>query len=80
MVKSINALRLKREPLEKTFVEQWELMNKDQGILKFILDRSHSNRGDYYPTETEQEVAVAIIQWLGSPVGQGFLACVNENA
>lgn len=69
----INTGRLGREPTEKLFHDLWKEHNKDQRALRFLLDRTHDNRGDYRPTGTEQEVAATVIQWLGSPVGQGFL-------
>lgn len=73
MAKSINSHRLCREPLEKRFVEAWEEINAGDKLLKYLLDRTHSNRGNHVPSEIEQETAVTLIQWLGSPVGQGFL-------
>lgn len=72
-MKSINAFRLTNNPLEQDFVTAWEEANKDNQLLQYILDRSGNNRGDYCPTEIEQETAMTIIQWLGTLVGQAFL-------
>ena len=72
-MKSINHRRLKQNPTEARFVELWDDFNKDDKILKYILDREQTNRGQYTPTGTEREVAVTLIQWLGSHVGQSFL-------
>lgn len=79
-VESINKHRFTREPLERRFVEAWNSMNENNKLLRFILDRSFGNRGDYHPSELEQEVAVTIIQWLGSPVGQGFIKDVERQS
>lgn len=75
---SINEHRLKREPLERRFLEVWDKKKKQQKILSYILDRDHTNRGDYLPTEEEVEIADTLIQWLGTPVGQGFLGEVMD--
>ena len=73
----INYHRLSREPLEKAFADEWRDFNKGDKFLRFCLDRSHGNRGDYIPTDVENEVAATIIQWLGSSVGQSFLEKVH---
>ena len=73
MAKSINAHRLRSNPLERAFVKEWERINDGDKLLKYVLDRTHSNQGNHVPSEIEQEVAVTLIQWLGTPVGQGFL-------
>ena len=78
-MQGINAHRLSREPREKQFADAWAKANRDNQLLRYILDRSHDNRGRYFPSEVEQEVAATIIQWLGSPVGQGFLEDVCQD-
>jgi hypothetical protein len=38
---------------------------------------------EFYPneylTEREEKIVLAIIQWLGTPVGQGFISAFNDN-
>ncbi len=66
--------RFKQNPEEKLFAEEWERENSDggKGILDYLLaDDPNLPRGEV--TERDREVAATIIQWLGSPVGQGFL-------
>lgn len=75
----VSSHRLDREPLEQIFHRLWSERCR-RGLLRFLLDRSHSNRGDYQPTPEEEEVAATVIQWLGSPVGQGFLFDVKTKA
>jgi hypothetical protein len=77
-MRSINEHRLKSNPTERRLLGLWGKENEDNKILKYILDRSNENRGKYVPTEVEEEVAATVIQWLGSPVGQSFLAKLNE--
>lgn len=69
----INTHRLASNPMEQRFADQWAETNKNNEILKYMLDRTHGNRGDYVPTPIEEETAATVIQWLGSPVGQWFL-------
>ena len=78
MNKGINHIRLTNNPLEKRFAEAWAKMNKDNGVLKFMLDRTHQNRGSHSVAEVENEVAATVIQWLGSHVGECFIRDVME--
>lgn len=65
-VKGRWAQRLKDNPEERRFAKAWDKAN----VLRYLL-------GDGIvpvdPTEQEAVVAATVIQWLGSPVGQGFL-------
>lgn len=77
--------RLKSNPLEKIYAEEWaEENSKARGILDYLLAEDPN-----YPagevTERDAMVAATVIQWLGSPVGQGFVDKVmkrkkDENA
>jgi hypothetical protein len=67
--------RTKREPLEKCLAQAWEKANTQSGVattLAYLLDPEHPHSPDV-PTDRDWEVASTVIQWLGSPVGQGFL-------
>lgn len=77
-MQGINAHRLKSNPKEKAFVDEWAKLNEGDKLLKYLLDRTLSNLGNHLPTDLEREVAVTVIQWLGSAVGQGFLRDVEE--
>jgi len=35
--------------------------------------------GNNYLTDHEERIAMSVIQWLGTPVGQCFLRSVDEN-
>ncbi len=67
--------RCKNNPLEKRFAEEWEQINlKDSnGTLNYLLSETIN-----YPlgrvSERDRMVAATVIQWLGSPVGQQFIA------
>ncbi len=77
-MQGISTHRLAKNPIEQRFADAWAKINQDDRMLKYLLDRSHSERGDYQPSQAEQETAATVIQWLGSPVGQGFLESVLE--
>ena len=75
-----NAHRYKENPLEKAFALKWQDSNSGLGKPRTILDylMDPSNRGEPNPpiSKRDWEVANTLIQWLGSPVGQGFLVDV----
>jgi len=64
--------RFKDNPLEQRFAEEWVKLNKENKILLYLTspnnDPAYSNL-----CERDKIVAGSVIQWLGSPVGQGFL-------
>lgn len=69
--------RLKENPEERRFAKAWEKVNtepKEFGLRHHMLRHMLSVRGERCPTPAEIELAATIIQWLGSPVGRGFLA------
>jgi hypothetical protein len=73
-----NPHRYKANPLEKAFAEKWQEINTGpMGRVRTTLDylMDSSNRGEPNPPLTERDwlVANTLIQWLGSPVGQGFI-------
>lgn len=60
-------------PLEKKFAELWEEHNIRSHTLEYLL--SLENRRGCI-TERDSTVAATVIQWLGTPVGRGFLCDV----
>jgi hypothetical protein len=66
-------------PLEKAFAVAWQEANNEErpglvrATLAYLMDKS--NRGMPVPPLTDRDwlVANTVVQWLGSPVGQGFL-------
>lgn len=67
--------RLKENPLESAFHREWAEQNSGDNTLKYLLARD-PNRPNGESTDRDRIVAATVIQWLGSPVGQGFLANV----
>jgi len=71
--------RYSDNPLEKAFARAWqeandvEIVGVGRATLAYLMDEQ--NRGMPIPPLTERDwlVANTVIQWLGSPVGQGFL-------
>ena len=64
--------RFKDNPLEQRFAEEWVKRNRESKILLYLT--SPSNRlEDSNLCERDKIIAGSVIQWLGTPVGQGFL-------
>lgn len=82
--------RFDNNPVEKIFAELWEKENlsiygksNGSGILDYLL-ANNPNRPDGEVAERDREVAATVIQWLGSPCGQGFIRkaqskCEDQN-
>ena len=66
--------RIKQNPLERQYAEVWR-QKQDSGLLEYLMGDGAS-RGAV--SERDELVAATVIQWLGSPVGQGFLRDVNS--
>lgn len=70
--------RFKDNPLEESFAVAWEKMNTNvsgredgRGVLDYLLaENPNEPMGEV--TDRDREVAATVIQWLGSPVGQGL--------
>lgn len=80
----LNQHRFSQNPLEEKFAKIWDNLNTDQfgkidgsGILEWILTKNPPEPLKSV-TERDRKVAATIIQWLGSPVGQGFLSKVLQ--
>lgn len=78
--KGLSQHRFKDNPLEKKFAEKWEEINTCRfsgkldglGTLDYLLAEDNNRpRGEV--TDRDRLVAATIVQWLGSPVGKGFL-------
>lgn len=71
--------RFENNPKEKEFHDKFiEMLDHGMGsrnlsamIFGWSDDTQHSPKE--YLTEREEEICLNLIQWLGSPVGQGFL-------
>lgn len=61
------ARRTTQNPEEKRFADAW----KKEHVLHHLLGNGAFPR---VPTKEEAAAAATVIQWLGSPVGQGFLS------
>ena len=61
----LNTRRFASNPVERQVAELWSA-REGKGQLKKLLH-------DMEPSDRERAVAATVIQWLGSPVGQGFV-------
>lgn len=79
-MKSNKEYRFKDNPKEKEFhdkfKEMFDISSTTRNSLSAIIfgwGNDSQNYPKQYLTEQEEDVCLNIIQWLGSPVGQGFL-------
>jgi len=73
--KGLHTYRLKDNPEEERFAKAWDEHNRHGTVLAHLLDtRSVQTGRPVDPTDRDEAVAATVVQWLGSPVGQGFLS------
>lgn len=73
--KGLHQHRFRDNPEERRFAQAWEDRNVYGQNLDYLLDTG-PGRGSLHPppaSDRDRVVAATVIQWLGSPVGQGFL-------
>ena len=60
---------------ERVFAEKWQDINDEEHMstLARLLAEDPNARNLPRPSDRDKMVAATVIQWLGSPVGQGFL-------
>ena len=79
-MKSNKEYRFKDNPKEQEFHDKFKEMFEERGrtykTLSAIIFGWEDDRQLYlkeFLTEKEEDICLNLIQWLGSPVGQGFL-------
>ena len=72
----VAAYRFDKNPMEKAFVDEWKALNKCCDTLEYILSNNANTRQSV--GRRDRQVAMRVIQWLGSPCGQGFLRDIKE--
>ena len=67
--------RLRDNPEERRFADAWQAQNDTGRTLDYLLDPRKGEPHGYPPSAEDRErvVVATVVQWLGSPVGQGFL-------
>ena len=74
-MKSFKEHRFERNPQEKIFVDEFikqHSENNDPDLIVFGHPSNTPTPNDYL-SDREKNIVISTIQWLGSPVGQGFL-------
>lgn len=78
---------IENDPYYAKEIAYVEEINKElsynSDFLRLIVGKNptkdYLDRLDYdYLTEDEEKVALSLIQWLGTPVGEGFLESVKK--
>jgi hypothetical protein len=70
--------RFEHNPKEKELNEKFQTFHNREGysdmdFIVFGTSPYSSTKPAKYLTDREKQIVVSTIQWLGSPVGQGFL-------
>lgn len=66
--------RFRDNPEEQRIAKAWGRLNDLGSNLDYLLDDRADRLGPPPPcSPRDRVIAATIIQWLGSPVGQGFL-------
>jgi len=74
-MKSFKEYRHRSNPKEKEFHDKF-LQDHSKGVDMSLIVFGHVGNGTRplgYLTPREEDIVLSTIQWLGSPVGQGFL-------
>jgi len=79
-MKSNKECRFKENPKEKEFHDKFIDMfkldsyaNNTLSAIVFGWGNDNQNYPKEYLSDKEEDICLNIIQWLGAPVGQGFL-------
>jgi hypothetical protein len=73
--RGVSTWRYKREPEELRFAKAWDHQCTVGRTLDHLLDQREVRTGHPpYANDRDVTVAATVIQWLGSNVGQSFLA------
>jgi hypothetical protein len=70
--KGLHSYRHKSNPRERVASEMWA---KNLSVLEYLLGDGQDR---VCPTDREWAVAATLMQWLGSPVGLGYLGDLRE--
>ena len=65
--------RFADNPEEQRFAEAWDRMNGHPSAVNYLLHVGDGNGFVPAASDRERAIVATVIQWLGSPVGQGFL-------
>ncbi len=73
MKPGLHTHRFAEHPEEQRIAEAWA--RREGSFLQYMLQPAaeHGVRRPPDPSDRDEVVAATVMQWLGSPVGQGFL-------
>lgn len=75
MIEARKTYRHKDNPDEKMFHDKFieHFVTGKQSLERIMFNTNDYGNPDRIATEYDETNAITLIQWLGSPVGQGFL-------
>lgn len=74
-MKTFKEHRFTNNPKEKIFVDEF-IKQHNHGVDPDLIvfgQKGNSMSPKDYLSDREKDIVLSVIQWLGSPVGQGFL-------
>ncbi len=72
--KGLQKHRFKDHPEERRFAAAWADQQEHHRNLDHLLEPADGSGHQPKAADRDYVVAATVIQWLGSPVGQGFLS------
>jgi len=69
---------IETDPYHAKEVAFVKVFNKEMEYNKNFIHQIISSENGFYLSEREETIVLSVIQWLGTPVGQGFLEEVNK--
>lgn len=77
--KGLHQNRFESNPVEKIFAKGWDGLNKQSNTLDYLLAEKINHPTFDEVSNRDRVVAATVVQWLGSPCGQGFLTEMRNN-
>lgn len=76
-MEGLKTYRHDNNPLEKKihdiFVKEYAESKNGVAMEQIVMPIDGNGNPEEYLTDREKQIMITTIQWLGSPVGQGFL-------
>ena len=75
VIKTFKEHRFERNPQEKIFVDEFLKQHSEYNDMDLIVfgHAPENTMPKDYLSQREKNIVISVIQWLGSPVGKGFL-------
>ena len=69
---------IENDPYHAKEIAFVKAFNDEMYYSPMFIHQIISSEKNFYLTEREEKIVLSVIQWLGTPVGQGFLERVEK--